>query len=141
MDESYQHYYISEQRISLLSRYFAGIVVVISCLGLFGLASFTAQKRSKEIGIRKVLGSGVTGIVYLLTSDFTKVVLKAILIALPLSYFLITLWLSNFVYRIELDILFFIYTGFIALGTAWISVGMQAWKAARINPVTCLKDE
>jgi putative ABC transport system permease protein len=141
MDESYQQYYIAEQRISLLSRYFAGIAVVISCLGLFGLASFTAQKRSKEIGIRKVLGSGVVRIVYLLTSDFTKVVLKAILVALPLSYFLITLWLSNFVYRIELDILFFIYTGFIALGTAWISVGMQAWKAARVNPVNCLKDE
>jgi ABC-type antimicrobial peptide transport system permease subunit len=141
MDESYQQYYIAEQRISLLSRYFAGIAVVISCLGLFGLASFTAQKRLKEIGIRKVLGSGVAGIVYLLTGDFTKIVLKALVVALPLSYFVITSWLSNFVYRIELDILFFIYAGFIALGTAWISVGMQAWKAARVNPAKCLKDE
>jgi ABC-type antimicrobial peptide transport system permease subunit len=141
MDESYQQFYIAEQRISLLSRYFAGIAVVLSCLGLFGLASFTAQKRLKEIGIRKVLGSGVAGIVYLLTGDFTRVVLKAILVALPLSYFVITSWLSNFVYRIELNILFFIYTGFIALGTAWVSVGMQAWKAARVNPTKCLKEE
>jgi predicted lysophospholipase L1 biosynthesis ABC-type transport system permease subunit len=141
MDESYQQYYIAEQRISLLSRYFAGIAVIISCLGLFGLASFTAQKRLKEIGIRKVLGSGVIGIMYLLTGDFTKVVLKAILIALPLSYYIVTSWLNNFVYRIELEVLYFICAGFIALGTAWISVGMQAWKAARVNPTQCLRDE
>jgi putative ABC transport system permease protein len=141
MDESYQHYYIAEQRISMLSRYFAGIAVIISCLGLFGLASFTAQKRLKEIGIRKVLGSGVPGIIYLLTGDFTKVVLKAILIALPLSYYIVTSWLNNFVYRIELEVLYFICAGFVALGTAWISVGMQAWKAARVNPAQCLRDE
>src|SRR6185295_12559538 len=96
LDENYQRLYLSEQRVSVLSRYFAGIAILISCLGLFGLAAFTAERRLKEISIRKILGSSEFGIVYLLSSDFTKTVLASIVIALPISYFMTRHWLDGF---------------------------------------------
>ena len=95
LDEDYQRQYVSEQRVSMLSRYFAGLAIVISCLGLFGLAAFTAQRRLKEIGIRKILGSSDFGIVRLLSGDFTRTVLTAIVIALPVSYFMTRKWLDS----------------------------------------------
>ncbi|MEQ9438739.1 MAG: FtsX-like permease family protein [Cyclobacteriaceae bacterium] len=141
LDLNYQALYVAEQRVSTLSKYFAGIAILISCLGLFGLASFTAEKRLKEIGIRKVLGSGNFGIVYLLSSDFTKIVLIAICIALPISYFLAGKWLESFAFSIEMKWWFFAGAGLLALVIAWLSVGFQTLKAARVNPVQCLKDE
>lgn len=141
LDQEYQALYIAEQRVATLSRYFAGLAILISCLGLFGLAAFTAERRLKEIGIRKVMGSSVGGIVYLLSSDFNKVVLTAIAIAVPISYFGTNLWLNNFAYKIELEWWYFAGAGLTALGIAWLTVGMQAWKAARVNPVKCLRDE
>ncbi|MEP2511355.1 MAG: ABC transporter permease, partial [Reichenbachiella sp.] len=102
MDKRYESLYKAEQRVSTLSRYFAGMAIIISCLGLFGLASFTAERRQKEIGIRKVLGSSVMNIVYLLSSDFTKLVGLSILIALPISYYFISDWLDQFAFRIGL---------------------------------------
>jgi putative ABC transport system permease protein len=141
LDDEYQALYAAEQRVSSLSRYFAGVAILISCLGLFGLAAFTAQRRLKEIGIRKILGSTEVGIVYLLTSDFTKMVGIAILIALPVSYFTATQWLEGFAYRIDLDWWYFAGAGLTALLIAWFTVGLQTVKAARINPTECLKDE
>ena len=141
LDEDYQAQYQAEQRVAALSKYFAGLAILISCLGLFGLASFTAEKRLKEIGIRKVLGSSVTSILYLLCNDFNRIVLIAIVFALPISYFATTLWLNNFAYRIELQWWYFIAAGLIAFVISWLTVGLQAWKAARINPVKCLRDE
>lgn len=141
MDEQYARQYASEQRVSTLSKYFAGITVLISCLGLFGLAAFTAERRTKEIGIRKALGSSALNIVYLLSRDFTKMVSISIFMALPMSYFFLQNWLEDFAYRINLEWWFFISAGLTALFIAWLTVGSQAIKAAHINPAQCLRDE
>lgn len=141
MDDDYQNLYASEQRVSVLSRYFAGIAIIISCLGLFALASFTTERRLKEIGIRKVLGSSEWSIIYLLSSGFTKMVLVAILIALPFGYLLSSYWLQNFSEHIELKWWYFGGTGLVALLIAWITVGFQTFKAAAMNPVNTLKSE
>jgi putative ABC transport system permease protein len=141
LDQDYQAQYNAEKRVATLSKYFAGLAILISCLGLFGLAAFTAERRLKEIGIRKVLGSSVSGIVYLLSSDFTKIVFISILIALPASYVITKQWLGSFAFKIELEWWYFIGSGVTALLIAWLTVGMQAIKAARVNPVNCLKDE
>jgi putative ABC transport system permease protein len=141
LDENYQGLYAAEKRVALLSRYFAGLAVLISCLGLFGLAAFTAERRLKEIGIRKVLGSSVFGIVSLLSRDFTKIVLAAIAIALPVSYFIAKHWLDGFAYKVALEWWYFAGAGLTALVIAWLTVGSQAIRAARVNPTQCLKDE
>jgi ABC-type antimicrobial peptide transport system permease subunit len=141
LDEEYQNLYASENRVATLSQYGAGIAILISCLGLFGLASFTAERRLKEIGIRKVLGSSVLDIVYLLSGDFTKIVFAAIFIALPVSFFASREWLGNFAYKIELEWWYFVGSGLMALLIAWITIGSQAFRAARVNPTQCLKEE
>lgn len=141
LDEAYQSQYVAEQRVATLSRYFAGLAVLISCLGLFGLAAFTAERRLKEIGIRKVLGSTELGIIYLLSSDFTKIVFIANVIALPAAYLLSSYWLDGFAFRIGLEWWFFVVSGLAALGIAWLTVGSQAFRAARLNPTKCLRDE
>jgi ABC-type antimicrobial peptide transport system permease subunit len=141
LDEDYQALYAAEQRVSILSKYFAGLAILISCLGLFGLATFTVERRMKEIGIRKILGSGDVGIIRLLSSDFTKMVLIAIVIALPISYFITLNWLNDFAYRIELAWWFFVTAGLIALLIAWFTVSLHTFKASRINPVECLRNE
>ena len=141
LDEDYQALYGEEVRVSVLSRYFAAIAILISCLGLFGLAAFTAERRRKEIGIRKVLGSSEYKIVYLLSGDFSRLVIISIVIALPFSYILTRQWLDNFVFRISLEWWYFISAGLIALVIAWLTVGAQAFRAARVNPTKCLRDE
>lgn len=141
LDQEFQAQYAAEQRVSVLSRYFAGLAIVISCLGLFALASFTAQRRLKEIGIRKVLGSSNMGIVRLISSDFTRTIVIAIVIALPVSYFMVSKWLSGFAYRIDLEWWFFAGSGVLALLIAWVTTGLQTFRAANVNPVQCLKSE
>ncbi len=141
LDEEYQSQYVAEQRVSVLSRYFAALAIIISCLGLFGLVAFTAERRLKEIGIRKVLGLSEFGIMRLLSNDFTKMVLLAILIALPLSYFIAKHWLNGFAYRIDLEWWSFVGAGLSALIIAWATVGMQALKVAKANPIKSLKIE
>ncbi|MFH6985047.1 ABC transporter permease [Marinoscillum luteum] len=141
VDQDYQAQYASEERVGVLSRYFAGFAVLISCLGLFGLAAFTAERRTKEIGIRKVMGSSVLGIVYLLSLDFTKMVLVAAMIALPVSYFIAADWLQDFAFRVGLEWWFFALAGLSALLVAWFTVALQTIRTARINPVECLRNE
>ncbi|SMG08130.1 FtsX-like permease family protein [Marivirga sericea] len=141
LDTNYQAQYQAEQRVSLLSRYFAGIAIIISCLGLFGLAAFTAERRQKEIGIRKILGAGGFQIVRLLSADFTKIVLIAIVIALPISYWAAQSWLQGFAYSIEPSWYYFAGAGAAALGIAWITISFQTIKSLRINPADTLKDE
>jgi len=140
LDQDYQTLYMAEQQVSVLSRYFAGLALLISCLGLFGLAAFTAEKRRKEISIRKVLGASESGIFYLLTSSFTKLVLVSIVIALPISYLLVSKWLGNFAYHINLKWWYFALAGVLTLLITWLTVSLQALKAARINPAQSLKD-
>ncbi len=141
LDSQYQSLYAAEQRVSILSRYFAGIAILISCLGLFGLAAFTAERRVKEIGIRKILGATDFGIVGLLSGDFSKMVLIAIAVALPVSYLIGLKWLESFAYRVDLEWWFFVVAGSAALLIAWVTVSLQTIKAARINPSECLRNE
>lgn len=140
-DQEYAKQYAAEQRVASLSFYFATMAILISCLGLFGLATFTAERRIKEIGIRKVMGSSATNIVLLLSGDFTKMVLLSIAIALPISYWLLNQWLSRFAFHIELGAIYFIVAGSIALITAWLTVASQAIKAANVSPARCLRDQ
>jgi ABC-type antimicrobial peptide transport system permease subunit len=109
--------------------------------GTAGAGRLHGRKKKKEIGIRKVLGSTEAGIVYLLSNDFTRLVGVAIGLALPVSYLLASTWLKGFAYRIELEPWYFLLAGLLALTTALLTVGLQAFKAARINPVECLKEE
>ena len=141
LDEEYQQLYEAESKVAMLSKYFSGLAILISCLGLFGLAAFTAERRTREIGIRKILGSSVWGIVRLLSADFTKMVVIAILIALPVSYLLASNWLESFAYRIDLQWWYFVGAAVLTLVIAWLTVSIQTLKAANINPAECLKDE
>ena len=141
VDADYQALYAAEQRVSTLSKYFAGLAILISCLGLFGLAAFTAERRLKEIGIRKILGASNFGIIRLLSSDFTKMVLVAIALALPISYLVARWWLEDFAFSIALRWWYFVGAGGMALLVAWFTVGLQTVKAARVNPADCLRDE
>ncbi|MDR7132781.1 ABC-type antimicrobial peptide transport system permease subunit, partial [Algoriphagus sp. 4150] len=141
LDEAYQAQYIAEQRVSILSKYFAGLAIIISCLGLFGLATYTAERRAKEIGIRKVLGSNEWKILTLLTGDFAKMVLIAIVVAIPISYYLTKSWLDGFAFKIDLEWWFFIGAGILTLLIALLTVSFQSVKAALMNPVKSLKSE
>ncbi|WP_426672236.1 ABC transporter permease [Mucilaginibacter sp. McL0603] len=141
LDQDYQALYVSEKQVSVLSRYFAGLSILISCLGLFGLSAFTAEMKIKEIGIRKVLGSSVFGIVRLLSGEFTKMILIAICIALPLSYLIAKNWLDDFAYRINLEWWYFYGAAICTLAIALCTVSYQSIKAAVINPAKSLRSE
>ncbi len=141
LDDDYQKLYLAEQRTATLSKYFGAMAILISCLGLFGLAAFNTERRAKEIGIRKVLGSSVWGIVTMLSSDFIKMTLIAILVALPFSYWLATKWLDNFYYKITLDWSYFALAAALTLVIAWSAIAWQTLKAASLSPYTCLRDE
>ncbi|MGK7371590.1 MAG: ABC transporter permease, partial [Candidatus Halalkalibacterium sp. M3_1C_030] len=135
MDEQYAALYRSEQRIGDLAKYFSIFAILISCLGLFGLSAFTAEQRAKEIGVRKVLGASVQNLVLLLTKDFTKLVLFAILIAIPVSWWMMDNWLSDFAYKSGLDWWIFAASGLTAIIIAWLTVSWQSIRAAWANPV------
>lgn len=141
LDEDYQQLYEAENRVSVLSSYFATIAVIISCLGLFGLASFSLERRSKEIGIRKVLGSSELSLLKKLVFELTKMVFIAVVIGLPISYLIADNWLQGFAFRISLEVWFFVLAAFITLLIAMLTVGLQAIKATRLSPVKFLKDE
>lgn len=140
-DENYAQLYAAEQRVATLSAYFAGFAILISCLGILGLAAFTAARRQKEIGIRKALGSSSVNIVLLLSGDFTRMVLLSILLGLPMSYWLLNNWLLRFAFHVDLQIWFFVAAGVVALVIAWLTVASQAVRAANANPVDCLRNE
>ena len=141
IDEQYARQYKAEQLVGTLSKYFAGFAILISCLGLLGLAAFTADRKKKEIGIRKVLGASTQQIVLLLTGDFTRLVIISILIGLPLSYFLTQNWLEQFAYKIDLSLGFFAAAGILTLLISWLTVSSQAYRSAQIDPQECLKSE
>ena len=117
------------------------MAIFIACLGLFGLASFTAEQRIKEIGIRKVLGASVSQIVNMLSLGFMKLVAISFLIAAPLSYFGMRSWLDDFAYRTDIRPVTFILAGVIAALIAWLTMGFQSWRAARVNPARSLRNE
>ncbi|WP_090384712.1 ABC transporter permease [Dyadobacter sp. SG02] len=141
LDESFEQMYRSELIVSTLIRYFGIMAIVISCLGLLGLAAFTAEQRTKEIGIRKVLGANVANVVTLLSRDFIKLVLLAIVLATPPAWYVMDRWLSDFVYHTELSWQIFLLAGLIATGIALLTVSFQSIKAALTDPVKSLKTE
>lgn len=141
VDEDYANKFTSEQRIEKLASLFTLLTILISCVGLFGLASYMAQNRIKEIGVRKVLGASVVGITTLLSKDFLKLVGISLIIAIPISWYLMHQWLQDFAFRIELSWWIFVLAGILALAIAFITVSYQAIKAARSNPVKSLRTE
>ncbi|HUR10692.1 MAG TPA: ABC transporter permease [Flavitalea sp.] len=141
IDQDFQKNYEAQQRLSGLVGYFTIIGIVICCLGLFGLASFSAEQRTKEIGIRKVLGSSVSGIVTLLSKDFMKLVLLGNLVALPIAWFVMKTWLQEFAYRAPLNWWLFVVAAAAAFSIAFITVSFQAIKTAMSNPVKSLRSE
>ncbi|MFC5410986.1 ABC transporter permease [Larkinella bovis] len=141
LDEHFAELYRADGQVSEIVGILASLAILISCLGLFGLASFSAERRVKEIGIRKVLGASVTGIIALLSRDFLKLVLIAILIASPVAWYAINRWLQDFAYRISIDWWVFALAGALAILIALLTVSFQSIKAALMNPVSSLRSE
>ncbi len=141
LDEKIDNFYKTERTIGKVFQYFTSVAILIACLGLFGLASFTAEQRTKEIGIRKVLGAEVSGIILLLSREFTKWILFANVIAWPVAYLVANEWLKNFAYRVNMRLEIFIFSAALALVIAILTVGYQAIKAALANPVDSLRYE
>jgi putative ABC transport system permease protein len=141
MEDSFNNTYKSEQRLGRIFIIFTILSILIACLGLFGLAAFNAEKRTKEIGIRKVMGASVSQITYRLSSDFLKLVLVAILISLPIGWFAMNKWLEDFSYRIEIGWWVFALATLLAVAIAILTVSYQSIKAAIANPVKSLRTE
>lgn len=141
MDESFNNTYQAEQRLGRIFIIFTVLSILIACLGLFGLAAFNAEKRTKEIGVRKVLGASVSQITYRLTVDFLRLVGLGILIALPIGWFSMNQWLQDFSYRISIGWEVFLIAAFLAVAIAVLTVSYQSIKAAVVNPVKSLRTE
>ena len=141
VDEAYAQKFSDEKRVAKLAELFTGLIIFISCLGLFGLATFMAEQRTKEIGIRKVLGASVSGIVAMLSQVFLKLVFIANVIACPLAWYFMHHWLQGYAYRISLDWWFFGLAALLALLIAFLTVSFQAIRAAIANPVKSLRNE
>ncbi|MGD9011069.1 MAG: ABC transporter permease [Desulfobacterales bacterium] len=139
--EAFDQQYRDDEKLGIILSNFSTLAILIACLGLFGLASFTVEKRTKEIGIRKALGASVFSIIVLLLKEFTKLILLANVIAWPIAFFTMNRWLQNYAYRIEIGLSAFVLAGLIVLVIALLTAGYQAIKAARANPVDALRYE
>ena len=141
VDEEFGNKFRAEERVGKLASYFAILAIFISCLGLFGMASFVAEQRTKEIGIRKVLGASVVNLWRLLSKEFMLLVLLSCFIAAPLAYYYLNNWLTNYDYRIEIRWPVFVLAGMAALAITLMTVSFQAIKAAIANPIRSLRTE
>lgn len=141
LDEHIARYYESENKLFGLFKIFAGLAMLISCLGLWGLATFSTIQRTKEIGIRKILGASVVGILSLLSKDFLKLVAIALIIAIPIAWYGMNQWLQNFAYQIEIRWSVFILAGILAISIAFLTISFQSLKAALANPIRALRNE
>lgn len=141
LEDNLNQGYAQERQSGQVFRVFSGLAIVIACVGLFGLSAFTAGQRTKEIGIRKVLGASVPGVVLLLSTGFTKLVVIALVLAIPGAWYLMNMWLSGFAYRIAIGADSFVIAGLVSLGIAWLTVSYQSIKAAIVNPVNSLRRE
>lgn len=141
LEEDYASFYAVEGRVFRMFIGFAGIAAMIACIGLYGLASFIADRRTKEIGIRKVLGASVINIMTMLSWELSKLVIIANVIAWPIAWFMMSDWLMSFSYRIDMTLIPFIFAGIIAFTLAYATTSVRAWSAARINPIYSLKSE
>ena len=141
LDQDLANQYKGEQRMGSLFNVFAVLAIFISCMGLYGLSAFMAEQRTKEIGVRKVLGASVFKVVYLLSTGFTKLILIAVVIAVPLAWFAINSWLKSFAFRVNADWMVFLIASLAALAIAWLTVSYESIKAAIANPVKSLRNE
>lgn len=141
VDQIHANKFTNQKRTSKLIGIFTGLAIVISCLGLFGLAAYIAEQRRKEISVRKVLGASVPGLVRLISSEFTKLVLIAVVLGTPVAWYFMDSWLNSFAYRTSIDWKIFLWTSLLALLIAFLTVSSQAIKTALINPAKILKDE
>ena len=141
LDEKINNFYRQENQLSQLYKIFAAIAIFISCLGLYGLVSFMAVQRTKEVGIRKVLGATVGKIIYLFSKEFTLLIGIAFLIAGPVAYYVMNGWLQNFTFRIRLGVSIFLVAIVLSIVIAWVTVGYRAVRAALANPVKSLRTE
>ena len=141
LDQKINNFYKQENQLSQLYKIFAAIAIFISCLGLYGLVSFMAVQRTKEVGIRKVLGASVGRIVLLFSREFTFLIGVAFIIATPVAYYFMKQWLENFTYRINLGVSIFLLAILFSIVIAWLTVGWRAIRAARANPVKSLRTE
>ncbi len=141
LDEAYSKLYQSDQRTGTLFNIFSVIAILVSCLGLFGLATYTAQIMTKEIGIRKVLGASVSSIVTLVSKDFLKLIVLSIIIASPIAFFTMQKWLQDFAYRVQISWWVFVLSGILSIAIALFTISFQAIKAALANPVDSLRSE
>jgi putative ABC transport system permease protein len=141
LDNDYARYYEQESRLGAILGYFTILAVIISCLGLFGLSSYVTTLRTKEIGVRKVMGASVAGIVVLLSREFTKLVLVACFLAFPIAYLAMRSWLDSFAYAADIGWVIFAAAGVTAVLIAWLTVGYQSVRAAVADPVRSLRYE
>lgn len=141
LDEDFSRMYNNEQRLGKTFAVFAGLAIVIACLGLFALTAFTAEQRTKEIGIRKVLGASVGSIIVLLSKEFGRLIIIAFILSAPLAWFAVNWWLKNYIYKVEIGIMVYVLAGGFAFLIAWITMGYQSIKAATSNPVQSLRSE
>ncbi|HEY0109098.1 MAG TPA: FtsX-like permease family protein, partial [Fibrella sp.] len=141
LQDSFDQMYRAEQRVGTVVLLFSVLAILIACLGLFGLAAFMAEQRTKEIGVRKVLGASVPNIVGLLSKDFLKLVVIAIIIASPLAWYAMNSWLKDFAYKIDIEWWVFALAGTLAVAIALLTVSFQSIKAALMNPVNSLRSE
>ena len=141
MDDSFDRMYRSERRINSIMSIFSGLSIFIACLGLFGLAAFATERRTKEIGIRRVLGATTASLVALLSKDFLKLVVIALLVAIPIGWYFMNQWLQDFAYRVELHWWMFVIAGLLAVLIAFLTVSTQSIKAALSNPIESLRSE
>ena len=141
LDETFNNLYKTETKTGSMFFLFSLITIIISCLGIFGLATYTAEKRFKEIGIRKVLGASALSIINLLSKDFLKLVFVALIIAIPLSWYFMKNWLNNFAFHVDLDWWVFAMAGLIAIGIALTTVVFQSARAAMSDPVESIRAE
>jgi putative ABC transport system permease protein len=141
LDADFERLYRAERKMGQLFGFFAGLAVLVACFGLFGLAAFTAERRTKEIGVRKAVGASAAQIVALLSKDFVRLVVVAFVIAAPVAYVVMNRWLADFAYRIDLGVGLFALAGSLALGVALLTVSYHALQAARTDPATALRSE
>lgn len=141
LDEDFGHMYAAEQRLGKIFGIFAGLAILIACLGLFALTAFTAEQRTKEIGIRKVLGASVNSIVILLSKEFGKLIIIAFVLAAPIAWFAVEWWLKSYTYKVEIGIFVYLFAGVISFLIAWITMGYQSIRAATSDPVKSLRSE
>ncbi len=141
LDEDFERMYAAEQRLGKVFTVFAVLAIVIACLGLFALTAFTAEQRTKEIGIRKVLGASVSSIVVLLSKEFGKLIIISFLIAAPIAWYGVDKWLSSYTYKAEIGIMVYLLAGIFAFAIAWLTMGYQSIRAASSDPVKSLKSE